>query len=255
MVTNNPKEEGENHEHSETVSSSKNENIWTVGNFALRDLLVYLVQKFNLDDVMDSKVKGDNWEKLYEEFCNSTHNIVKINKPQLVRKWHNWKQYNRKHGNPHPFVICGDLNEETVVTKCNNLVDKANSNEAIKALLAKGTVDVEPDSVKGNKRTADDARLKRYPNEEIGKLLRRDFVLKRSGPSAAGLSFQKLKHEISLESLQFEQEKWKIQLENAKLRREKIRKQSELADVLLQKAQTELALKKSECITMGISLE
>jgi hypothetical protein len=41
-------------------------NIWSVNDYALRDLLVFLVQKYRIDEVYDSKVKAQNWEKLIE---------------------------------------------------------------------------------------------------------------------------------------------------------------------------------------------
>ena len=46
--------------------AGQDNNIWSVNDYALRDLLVVLVQKFRIDEVYDSKVKAQNWEKLIE---------------------------------------------------------------------------------------------------------------------------------------------------------------------------------------------
>jgi hypothetical protein len=37
-----------------------------VNDYALRDLLVHLVQKYRIDEVYDSKMKAQNWEKLIQ---------------------------------------------------------------------------------------------------------------------------------------------------------------------------------------------
>jgi hypothetical protein len=41
-------------------------NMWAVNDYALRDLLVHLVRKYRIDEVYDSKVKAQNWEKLIQ---------------------------------------------------------------------------------------------------------------------------------------------------------------------------------------------
>ena len=46
-------------------------------------------------DVMDSKMKALQWEKLTAEFYAYIGDQNMVSKAQLVRKWHNWKQYNK----------------------------------------------------------------------------------------------------------------------------------------------------------------
>ncbi len=46
--------------------SGQENNIWSVNDYALRDLLVHLVQKYRIDEVYDSKMKAQNWEKLIQ---------------------------------------------------------------------------------------------------------------------------------------------------------------------------------------------
>ena len=79
-------------------------------------------------------------------------------------------------------------------------------------------------------------------------------MVRRTQVSAASLSIKKLEHEIALESLSYEQERWKIRVQNNQLLQQKIQRQSELADIKLEKAKTELALKKHECLSMGLSV-
>lgn len=100
--------------------------------------------------------------------------------------------------------------------------------------------------------SADEIRLP--GNEKLKRLRDRDFLVRRTGISAASLSIKKLEHEIALESLTYEQERWKIRAENNQLLQQKIQKQSELADVKLERAKTELALKRHECLSLGLSV-
>ena len=44
---------------------------------------------------MDSKMKALQWEKLTAEFYAYIGDQNMVSKAQLVRKWHNWKQYNK----------------------------------------------------------------------------------------------------------------------------------------------------------------
>ena len=55
------------------------------------------------------QVKAANWDKLVDELHETTDNMVGVSKAQVIRKWHNWKQYNKQHGKPHPFVVVGDV--------------------------------------------------------------------------------------------------------------------------------------------------
>ena len=52
--------------HFGPLVSVPDNNIWSVNDYALRDLLVHLVQKYRIDEVYDSKVKAQNWEKLIQ---------------------------------------------------------------------------------------------------------------------------------------------------------------------------------------------
>ncbi len=50
-----------------------------------------------------------------------TENRVTVSKPQIVRKWHNWKQYNKARKKPHPFVVSEGITLESVMEKCQQV--------------------------------------------------------------------------------------------------------------------------------------
>ena len=60
--------------------------------FTLHIFFYYLL---TFSDVMDSKMKALQWEKLTAEFYAYIGDQNMVSKAQLVRKWHNWKQYNK----------------------------------------------------------------------------------------------------------------------------------------------------------------
>ena len=258
------------------LSSNRSErldNIWTKCDSALRHLLVFLVKKHRVDEVYDSKVKAQNWEKLIIEFNEMTEGMVGMPKAQIIRKWHNWKQYNKQRSKSHPFIDFGNISHEEVLQKCQALMQQAQNDPALAAYLLKGgnepqssvSEDVKKTDINtsgGARENGEEAGVQeigqediRMPgNERLKRLRDRDFLVRRTGISAASLSIKKLEHEIALESLSYEQERWKIRLENNQLFQQKVQRQSELADLKLERAKTELALKKHECLSLGLSV-
>ena len=247
------------------------DNIWTKCDNALRDLLVFLVKKYRVDEVYDSKIKAQNWEKLIVEFNEMAGGIVGMPKAQIIRKWHNWKQYNKQRSKPHPFIIVGNMGHEEVMEKCRNLIQQAQDDSTLAAFLAKGGNEPQAaiteeakkdDAAGGNHDNTTEAGAQevgetdiRLPgNERLKRLRDRDFLVRRTGVSAASLSIKKLEHEIALESLSYEQERWRVRVENNQLLQQKLRTQSNLAEIELERARTELALKKNECMTLGLSV-
>ena len=204
-------------------------------------------------------MKAQNWEKLIVEFNEMTGGIVGMPKAQIIRKWHNWKQYNKQRSKAHPFIVVGNISHEDVIGKCQTLIEQAQNDNTLASFLAKGGNEpqaVTEDSKKADNIASGNARENteeggtqeigqdeiRLPgNEKLKRLRDRDFLVRRTGISAASLSIKKLEHEIALESLSFEQERWKIRVENNQLLQQKIQRQSELADIKLERAKTELA--------------
>ena len=234
---------------------------------------MFLVKKHRVDEVYDSKVKAQNWEKLIQEFNDMTGGYVGMPKAQIIRKWHNWKQYNKQRSKEHPFIIVGNMRYEEVMEKCQALIQQAQDDPTLAAFLAKGGNEPQASVAEETKKLditisggtrdnvgetgaqdigQEDIRLP--GNERLKRLRDRDFLVRRTGISAASLSIKKLEHEIALESLSYEQERWRIRVENNQLLQQKIQRQSELADIKLERAKTELALKKHECMNLGLSL-
>ena len=40
---------------------------------------------------------------------------------KIIRKWHNWKQYNKARKKPHPFVVSEGITAESVMEKCEQV--------------------------------------------------------------------------------------------------------------------------------------
>jgi len=244
------------------------DNVWSTGKNALRDLLVYLVRKHHIDEVYDSKVKATNWDKLMDEFMDITQRMVGVQKTQVIRKWHNWKQYNKQHGKPHPFVVAGDVTVDDILDRVNNLITKAKETPPLARYLSKGgnePVSTTAGSSGGQQRSASQGhelsaaaanKGGRPPAnlERLKRLRERDFKVRRTGLSAMGLNLKKLEHEIALESLNYEKEKWRAKCNNNKLLQQKLQREHEIAQLKLEKAKTELAIKRHECASLGIPL-
>jgi len=240
------------------------DNIWSAGGNALRDLLVYLVRKHHIDDVYDSKIKAQNWDKLLAELRATTEDMVNVTKAQVIRKWHNWKQYNKQHSKPHPFVVVGDVVVDDILTRVANLVAQAKSNSGLAKFLSKGGE--APYAVVQTKRATALSRLTALgaaggtggvlPFTEKVKKLRtgRDFKVRRTGVSAMSLPIKKLEHEIALETLNYEQERWRVKVTNNRLKGEKLQREHELAEMKLEQAKIELAMKQHQCASLNIPL-
>lgn len=208
-------------------------DIWSKCNNALRDLLVYLVKKYHIEDVMDSKMKALQWEKLMTEFYAFIGDQNLVSKPQIQRKWHNWKQYNKGKKKPHPFQIVGDLNAEIVREKCQRLLEKLESEMAQpeELHLPLYTTDTQP-SIATQPLTSNEQlqsaigefKVLQPPLGKLNKIRRRDFLIRRTGASVSALSAKRLEHELTLESLSYEQARWKLKAENQEWIKEKLTK-------------------------------
>ena len=111
-------------EEADDLTDEASNNIWSKCNSALSDLLVFLVNKYNADEVKSSQVKSQHWDKLIQEFYQFTGHQQLVSKQQIIRKWHNWKQYNKSKKKPHPFALVGNLTEDKVRSKCQMLLNK-----------------------------------------------------------------------------------------------------------------------------------
>lgn len=245
-------------------------------------MLVYCFN-FRLDNIYDNKVKAQNWDKLAKDFDHVLGGRVSIPKAQIVRKWHNWKQYNKQRSKPHPFKVVGPLDEDEVLSRCHRLVawvdeggggdpsfltdllppssDMGAQEESEEIPAEAGGVgdpsgEVHEGAAAARSRKVEQVYADHPHLARLQDLHRsRDFRVGRTGVSAYSLSVKRLEHEIVLASLTYEQEKWKVKLENQELVRHKLLRQAELASLQLEKARTELEMKKQECASLGIHIE
>jgi len=169
-----------------------NADIWSKCNNALRDLLVYLVKKYQIEHVMDSKMKALQWEKLMSEFYAFIGHQNLVSKPQIQRKWHNWKQYNKGKKKPHPFQIVGDLSDEIVREKCQRLLEKLESEMAqpeelhLPIYTSDTQTNTQPSTSNDQIHSAiGDLKILQAPLGKLNKIRRRDFLIRRTGASVS----------------------------------------------------------------------
>merc|ERR1719270_837075 len=192
---------------------------------------------------MDSKMKALQWEKLTAEFYAFICDQNLVSKAQLVRKWHNWKQYNKAKKKPHPFHIVGELSLELVREKCHRLLEKMDSEfnqpeDLNLPIYAQSNINDQID--------VGEFKVLQPPLGKLNKIRRRDFLIRRTGASVTALSAKRLEHELILESLSYEQARWKLKAENQEWIKEKLTKKLQLTDVKLETAKLELELLKSQ---------
>ena len=232
------------------------------------------------------QLKATNWDKLMDEFTQMTENMVGVNKAQVIRKWHNWKQYNKQHGKPHPFVVVGDVVVEDIIERVAALISQAKTSPGLARYLSKGgeapfaLVQVRSQLKLLGKILHSDQIILFQPKSKSSALSRltelgrpggassilpftekvkklrtgRDFRVRRTGVSAMTLTVKKLEHEIALESLNYEQERWRVKVANNKLVGEKLQRQHQLAEMKLEQAKIQLAMKQQQCASMNIPL-
>ena len=80
------------------------ENMWNAMDYALRDLFLYLIKKYDIDDVTNPRIKNELWKTISKEFHDNIDNIVTIKHEKFTKKWQNWKQYNKSKQKPHPLI-------------------------------------------------------------------------------------------------------------------------------------------------------
>jgi hypothetical protein len=86
------------------------------------------------------------------------------------------------------------------------LCERARKDPEFAGMLARGPIEAFDNNGGAKKRPASesesDDNSSKKPNQlGIGKLMRRDFLVRRTGASAAALSLKRLQHEITLENL------------------------------------------------------
>jgi len=219
------------------------ENMWNVMDYALRDLFLHLVRKYNVDETTNPRIKNDVWRAICKEFHEYVGDIVQIRHEKFTKKWQNWKQYNKSKNKPHP------LSDESVT------IDIDMINEKLRKLKERAALDV--NFAHFLSRESDEIKTETM-NVSTSKVVHLDAVKDSpmvSTASVSNVSNKQLEREVYLEALRCEQERFRTLVENGRLESDKLRREADFMDVQLQLAQAELALKKQECAEKGIILQ
>ena len=240
------------------------ENMWNVMDYALRDLFLHLVRKYNVDETTNPRIKNDVWRAICKEFHEYVGDIgivhasffmriigikidfvliVQIRHEKFTKKWQNWKQYNKSKNKPHP------LSDESVT------IDIDMINEKLRKLKERAALDV--NFAHFLSRESDEIKTETM-NVSTSKVVHLDAVKDSpmvSTASVSNVSNKQLEREVYLEALRCEQERFRTLVENGRLESDKLRRETDFMDVQLQLAQAELALKKQECAEKGIILQ
>lgn len=229
-------------DHLSTLSLDVSDNIWVAQDHALRDLFLYLIQKYNLEDVTNPRIKNELWKNVAKEFHQLSGGVVYVKHEKFTKKWQNWKQYNKVKGKPHPFISCGsDLDYDVIREKIRKLKERAATDPPFAAMLARESADA-----------ANEAEFAIKPATSTSERVV-DTTATATATAAHGTgSVKQLEREIHLEALRCEQERYRVIVENGRLESDKLRRETQLMDLQVQMAQFELALKKQECQERGI---
>lgn len=218
------------------------ENIWSACQYALRDLFLFLIQRHNLDEESNPKIRNELWKKVAKDFHRLSGGIVYVRHEKFTKKWQNWKQYNKSKGKPHPFQTCGRLDWDVIKEKLAKLKERAVTDEPFAAALAR-------ESGEDAGKIKFGASLKTRP----GAMVPGSLELSSSGvdPDSNPKVIEK---EIYLEMLNSEQERFRQIVENGRLEKEKLLKETDLVQTQLELAKAELALKLHMCQSKGVVL-
>ena len=114
------------------------ENLWTVCDHVMRDLFLYLVKKYNFEEVTHPRQKSEMWTQLCREFHERIRNCVSIRQDRFTKKWQNWKAYNKSKNLPHPFETHRDsLDFDVIKSKLYKLHEMLASDKVFAERLSR----------------------------------------------------------------------------------------------------------------------
>ena len=214
-------------------SGEINENIWTMCDNALTELLKFLLCKHNFTNL--ANVKPTTWEDILNEINSQCGFIGMVSIEDIKSKTQELTTTNSNFKNDI-------LPSQVVLERCENLTQKLFD------------LYVNEDSAK--KEPENESKLKNIPQQQstvdfkspisrLAKLKNQRNFIYGSNPSYSMLTTKKLEHQIKLEMLNYDREKWKIKVENQELFKEKLKKQNDLASINLDKAKIELEILQS----------
>ena len=245
----------------DTISSTfpQRENLWTVCDHVLRDLFLYLVKKYNFEDITHPRQKSEMWTQLCREFHEKVGHCVTIRQERFTKKWQNWKAYNKSKNLPHPFDTHKDvLDFDVIKSKLYKLHDMVASDKVFAQRLSR-----EGDlsgSLKSDSYDSYD-NLTKCDNSADN----RSKLIKTSQPKhlAADDSIElfnnsgdkKLEREVMLRKLRYEIDRRRLLLENSELESTKLKCETELVKLQIEQAKADIAIKHHELRQRGITIE
>jgi len=250
------------------------ENIWSVCDFALRDLFLHLVLKHDVESIRHPHVRSQLWSDLATEF-NSLHRIqgLYIKQDKLSKKWQNWKSYNKLKGLPHPTEVVGNLDDDVIKVKLRRLRERvcSDSDFAANVAAASDLADI-PDVIRlqnphlytpltgqeherrsgglaeatmGLTASIDDEEIARLTEDIVQIQTEEDQYCAMMGGSG-GTVGAVLDRRIGLRRLRAETDRHRLVLETGQLEQKKLGMEIDLVQTQLEQAKVDLEMKKLE---------
>ena len=218
------------------------ENIWNVMDYALRDLFLHLVKKYNIENTSNPRQKNEYWKNFSKEFHDILENVVTIKHEKFTKKWQNWKQYNKVKQKPHPFEDDKMITDYDVIReKIRKFKERSRIDTNFAAFLA---------------RESDEAKSEEgMESWKTTKFFEVNNSFKNTSTVSSAMSNKQLEREVFLEALKCEQERYKTLVENSRLEQEKLRRENDYMELQVQLAQADLAIKKQALHEKGLSFQ
>ena len=219
------------------------ENIWNVMDYALRDLFLHLVKKYNIENTSNPRQKNEYWKNFSKEFHDILENVVTIKHEKFTKKWQNWKQYNKVKQKPHPFEDDKMITDYDVIReKIRKFKERSRIDTNFAAFLAR-----ESDEAKSEE------GMESWKTTKFFEVNNSSF--KNTSTVSSAMSNKQLEREVFLEALKCEQERYKTLVENSRLEQEKLRRENDYMELQVQLAQADLAIKKQALHEKGLSFQ
>ena len=235
------------------------ENLWTVGDHVMRDLFLYLVKRYNFEEITHPRQKSEMWTQLCREFHEKIGYCVTIRQDRFTKKWQNWKAYNKSKNLPHPFETHKEsLDFDVIKSKLYKLHEMVASDKLFAQRLSR-----EGDSDGNLKSDLCNLRLDKLTdsdnNEDRPQVVEtqqgKNVVADNSAEFSYTSGDKKLEREVMLRKLKYEIDRRKILLENSELESNKLKLETELVRLQIEQTKADIAIKHHQLRQRGISVE
>ena len=248
-------------------SQPHRENLWTVCDHVLRDLFLYLVKKYNFEDITHPRQKSEMWTQLCCEFHEKIGNCVTIRQERFTKKWQNWKAYNKSKSLPHPFETHKEvLDFDVIKSKLYKLQEMVASDKVFAQRLSRegdpggglksDSYDLQIDSLANCDTLEDENRSKGIESSQRNDFGKDNATLEFLSHSVGiGGRDKKLEREVMLRKLKYEIDRRKLLLENSELESNKLKLETDLVKLQIEQTKADIALKHHELRQRGIQIE